>query len=263
MTDFVINQMTLRNKSSEEALKISAGLGCIGLEFRNDLSPPLFEVLTPKSLLDRANMYNQRILAIAEVKKFNDFSEKNLQRAKELIDLAFACGAESVVFVPSNDGTEADISDISAALQAYAPMLRNSGIKGIIEPLGFQSSSLQTKRKTVDAIEMSGCGDVYAIVHDTFHHYIASESEIFADFTGIVHVSGVTDSSLSPEAMMDEHRTFVDQDDCIRNIDQLSQLFSDGYTGPVSFELFAPEVHKLIDPMPQLEKTIHYIAACI
>ncbi len=56
-------------------------------------------------------------------------------------------------------------------------------------------------------------------------------------------MSGVTDPAVSLSGMQDAHRVLVVQGDRLGNIDQLATLDAMGWSGPVSFEAFAPSVH--------------------
>ena len=133
------------------------------------------------------------------------------------------------------------------ALAALAPHLRAAKIMGLVEPLGFAECSLRFKREAVDAIDAVDGADVYKVVHDTFHHYVAGETEIFPQQTGLVHISGVVDPGVGRDAMRDPHRVLVDAADRLDNLGQIRALESGGYTGPLSFEPFADSVSDATD----------------
>jgi 2-keto-myo-inositol isomerase len=142
-----------------------------------------------------------------------------------------------------------------------APILRDRGLVGLVEPLGFPVSSLRTKRAAVEAIDAAGGGDVYRLVHDTFHHHLAGETEFFPERTWLVHISGVVDPGLAVEEMLDRHRVLVDGTDRVENVAQMKALVAAGYDGPYSFEPFAPEIHGLADPAAALGASIDYVKA--
>jgi len=139
------------------------------------------------------------------------------------------------------------------------PLLDDHDLIGLIEPLGFETCALRRKKEAVEAIESVGAADRFKIVHDTFHHTLAGGGPIFPAYTGIVHISGIVDPTLNVSEMRDEYRILVDENDRIENIRQLEQLLSAGYTGPVSFEPFAPDVHNLKDAGRAIEKSFQYI----
>ena len=95
--------------------------------------------------------------------------------------------------------------------------------------------------------------------HDTFHHSLAGGGPIYAKKTGIVHISGVVDPSLSLGKMEDEHRVLVDEKDRLGNIEQITALLAAGYCGPISFECFSPKIHALVDPYIKIKKSFDYI----
>ncbi len=104
----------------------------------------------------------------------------------------------------------------------------------------------------VDAIEALGGRERIQLIHDTFHHHLAGESEILTACAGIVHVSGVGSRQLSLRPMRDHRRSLVGEDDMIGNIKQLDSLQSSGYPRTVSFEAFSPVVHAMCDPTQKL-----------
>lgn len=169
---------------------------------------------------------------------------------KRLIADAQASGAESISLIPSNDGRteldEARLDGFRDALSRILPMLEGTALTALVEPLGFTTSSLRRKREAITLIEEVGGKNRYKLVHDTFHHHLAGESEFFPEWTGIVHVSGVVDARLTPEEMRDEHRILVDAHDRLGNVAQISSLTAGGYGGAFSYECFAPSVH--VDP---------------
>ena len=72
MTSFALNHMTVARLTFVQLLDLAAELGCIGIEVRNDLPQPLFDGLDPAAAGAMARDKGLRILAVAEVKRFND-----------------------------------------------------------------------------------------------------------------------------------------------------------------------------------------------
>jgi 2-keto-myo-inositol isomerase len=70
----------------------------------------------------------------------------------------------------------------------------------------------------VDAIDAVGGADRFKLVHDTFHHYLAGERELFPERTGLVHISGVEDRSLPHDEIRDGHRVLVSPGDLMDNV---------------------------------------------
>jgi len=105
---------------------------------------------------------------------------------------------------------------LKTAFGEVLPMLRAHGIMGMIEPLGFEICLLRSKAM--------GGADTLKLVHDTFHNHLVGGGAIFPDHTGIVHVSGVTDTSVAVSDLRDGHRVLVDAVDRLGNVGQIRAL---------------------------------------
>lgn len=263
MLPFALNHMTVARMSYEELLDAAAALGCVGVEVRNDLPGPLFDGIDPARAREMARERSLRILALAEVKRFNDWSEERAREARDLMGIAVACGAEAVSLIPRNDnlgmGNGERQANLRVALKALRPMLEDHDLLGLVEPLGFETCPLRLKADSVEVIEALGAKGRFRLVHDTFHHHLAGGGPLFPEHTGIVHVSGVTDPSLAPGEMADAHRLLVGAEDRLGNVAQLRALEAAGWHGPVSFEAFAPETHAARDPVGDLRRSMDFI----
>lgn len=262
MLPFALNHMTVPRLGWEAFLGLAADLGCMGVEYRNDLPGPLFGGADPAAVGAAVRAKGLRFLALAEVKMFNDWSDAKAAEAEALMKIAVAAGAEAVSLIPRNDGVATGRGDsrrvTETALREILPMLQAHGLKAMVEPLGFEICSLRYKDILADAIDaVGGVGTCY-MVHDTFHHHLAGGGPLFAELTGIVHVSGVK-APVYVADMRDPHRVLVDADDVLGNVAQIRALRAAGYAGPISFEPFAPEVHALADAAPALKASIEFI----
>lgn len=244
-------------------LKLAKELGCIGVEFRNDLSSPLFDGGTPEEAASLAKEYNLDILALSEVKMFNDWSKETAEEADQLMRLAKACGAKAISLIPRNDGVGLGVTerkkDLSRAFYELLPMLKSYDLVGLVEPLGFESCGLRYKSDIVEEIEKLGAASTFKIVHDTFHHYLAGGGAFYPEHTGIIHISGVVDQTLTIAQMGDEHRILVDKDDRLGNVLQIEEMLAAGFNGPISFEAFSTQVHEMNKPQFQIQKSFEYI----
>jgi 2-keto-myo-inositol isomerase len=177
--------------------------------------------------------------------------------------VAQAAGAVSLI--PRNDnrgmGNGERQAALRVALRALKPMLEDHDLVGFVEPLGFEICALRYKADAVDAIEALDAKGRFKLVHDTFHHTLANGGAYFPEHTGIMHISGVADPSVTPAQMTDSHRVLVDRADRLGNIDQLSALSDAGWSGPLSFEAFAPQTHASQTPKADLAKSIDFICA--
>ena len=83
---------------------------------------------------------------MAEVKRFNDWSDTRASEALALIKIARAAGAEAVRLIPRNDklgmGNGERQAALRMALKALRPMLEDHGLVGMVEPLGFAQTAM-------------------------------------------------------------------------------------------------------------------------
>jgi 2-keto-myo-inositol isomerase len=267
MLPTAINHMTVARMSFVQLLDTAAALGCVGVEVRNDLPQPLFDGMDPAAAGQMARDKGLRILALAEVKRFNDWSEAKAVEALALMQIAVACGAEAVSLIPRNDnlgmGNGERQANLRVALRALKPMLEDHGLVGLVEPLGFEICALRTKAEAVEAIDALEATGRFKLVHDTFHHHLAHETALFAPHTGIIHISGVVDAALAVNEMGDQHRVLVDGTDRLGNVAQIAALQAAGYTGPISFEAFAPQTHALTDPARAIGQSFDFIRSAL
>ncbi len=259
---FAINHITAPKLSLEQFFAAARSLGLTEVEIRNDL-PDVVGTMRPEDVKAAAEKAGIAIISINALYPFNVWSGDLPKRAVALADYAAASGAKALVMCPLNDGTKVAFDDLVAALKAMKPILAERNLTGLVEPLGFPVSSLRTKKEALRAIDAAAGGDVCKLVHDTFHHHLAGETELFADRTGLVHISGVVDPTVAVADMLDAHRVLVDGADRLGNIAQIRALNAAGYGGPYSFEPFATEIHDLADPVSAVKESIAHIAATV
>ena len=263
MIQFALNHMTEARLSFRDLVALSAKLGLVGIEVRNDLPQPLFDGMDPVDAGKHVRDNGLRLLAVAEVKRFNDWSSDKEAEALALIKIAKASGAEAVSLIPRNDnlgmGNGERQAALRLALRALKPMLEDYDLVGMVEPLGFEICALRYKSEAVEGIEAVGGKGRFKLVHDTFHHTLAHGGPLFPDHTGIVHISGVTDQEVGINDMRDPHRVLVTSGDRLGNIDQIAALQASGWNGPVSYEAFSPVVHASTDPADALQRSINFI----
>lgn len=237
---------------------LAVSLGIADVEVRNELPGVAIADGTPPETVRReAEARGLTILSINALYPFNVWTPERAESAKALIDYAAACGAQGVVLCPLNDpahrAEDAErLGRLREALAALAPLLRRAGVTGLVEPLGFPESSLRFKREALAAIDAVGEAGTFKLVHDTFHHHVAGETEIFPGRTGLVHISGVADAGVARDAMRDAHRVLVDAGDRLDNLGQIRALAAGGYAGPLSFEPFADSVSNAVDIRSEL-----------
>jgi len=244
-----------------EFLELTSALQMKYAEVRNDL--PGQEVLDGlsqaelKAALDRTRV---QIVSINALYPFESGRHlpANLEKLRGLIAQARRVGCRCIVMCPFNEKgdprTPRERADeLVAALDAYGPLYAEAGMVGLIEPLGFERSALRTKRAALDGIARSKSPGSFALLHDTFHHYLSGEQELFPRETGLVHVSGVP-AGKPRSAIEDDDRILVDASDVMDNRRQVAALLAGGLTAPISFEPFSPAVRAL--PVPELKAAI-------
>jgi 2-keto-myo-inositol isomerase len=270
---FALNHISVPKADCRTFIDLASSLGCVGVELRNDFvsknlaTAVFFDGEQPSVIGEHARERGVRLLGLSEAYGFNRWAPEMADRIRLLIAQAKESGAESISLIPSNDGArETDakrLSDLRKTLSMILPMLQDAGIVALIEPLGFTTSSLRRKREVIDAITDLGGSGSFKLVHDTFHHFIANETEFFPEWTGVVHISGVIDPSPAVSEMQDGHRVLVNDQDRLQNIEQIRTLSSMGYEGPYSYEAFASSVQKDAAIAERLSTSMRFITSAL
>jgi 2-keto-myo-inositol isomerase len=265
---FALNHMTAPRLDIAAFFDLARKLGITEVEIRNDLGGDgVAGGLSADRVRALAASAGLSILSINALQRFNDWNDDRAAEAIELADYADACGAKALVLVPVNDGSGRANGErqgnLRIALKALHPILKARGLTGLIEPLGFEICSLRSKREAKEAISAIGADQTFGLIHDTFHHCLAEEPELFCAATGLVHISGVADPGARVADLRDPHRALVDGRDRLNNVGQIHALIQGGYAGPFSFELFADEVHQRDDIEAALIDSMNFIRAAL
>ena len=262
--DFAINHMTAPQLGLADFFALARDLHVPRVEIRNDISGNAILDGTSAAEVKRLASENDvAIISINALQKFNQWSDSRLAEAEALADYAAGCGAKALVLVAANDGAIENsglrIENTSELLRGIAPILRERQLIGLVECLGFESCSLRSKKEAVAAIDRANGRDVFRLTHDTFHHHLAGEPDLFPELTGLVHISGVEDPTLAVRDMRDSHRVLVGAGDRLDNIGQIAALRAAGYNGPLSFEPFAEDLRHLADPAGAVRQSMTFI----
>ncbi|MGO4336589.1 TIM barrel protein [Labrys sp. KB_33_2] len=247
---FALNHMTAPKLRPAEFFALARNLGIAEVEIRNDLAGnAILDGTSAVSMREEARRAGVEILSINALQRFNEWTAARASEAEELADYAAGAGAKALVLVPRNDGDGCGdgerLPNLIEALEALKPILSSRGLSGLVEPLGFEICSLRLKSEAVAGIDTVDGARTFKLVHDTFHHHLAGEAALFPNRTGLVHISGVDDTSVAVEEMRDSHRGLVGADDRLGNIAQIKALRAGGYTGALSFEPFAESIQKM------------------
>lgn len=227
------------------------------IELRNDLpGKEMIDDYSPEEIKELSKKYGVEILTINALQKFNlgTILPETIKELKKLIDLSLSIGCKAIVLCPNNDvndkrNSEKIFKETVKTLKSFGPLFQDSGIKGYLEPLGFEECSLRSIVTAMNAIQESGY-PVYKIVHDTFHHHIGPdtfdtiENDYDISYTGLVHISGV-ECDIPVEEYRDNHRVLVTAQDRLQNKEQIELLLKLGYAGNISFEPFSKTIQEM------------------
>lgn len=261
---FALNHMVAPRLPIAQFFALGKDVGVTQFEIRNDLSGnAILDGTSPQTVRSLATAAGVDLISINALQRFNEWTADRQVEAKGLASYAAECGAKALVLVPVNDGTGKGNGERQAnlrtALKGLKPILEAAGIIGLVEPLGFQICSLRSKREAAEAIADIGGAGRFKLVHDTFHHVLSGEPQMFPDVTGLVHISGVDDQKVAVDEMLDPHRVMVTRGDRLDNIGQIKALLAAGYSGPLSFEPFAASVHASPDALAMVRESMNYV----
>lgn len=250
-----LNRITSPALGLKEFLALASACACKGVELRNDLgNTHPYDNLDPAEVRKLLSQFNLEVVSINAQQRFNDGNPIRVEELETLLELGKNIGTKAIVLCPANgiEPTEDHnrwFDQTTEALAAFGPLFLQYKMLGYVEPLGFTVSSLRTKADAIQAIRLSGYEACYKVVHDTFHHHLAAEQQLFVPMTGLVHTSSVS-PEVNKEAT-DADRLILLDNDLLKSKEQVFSLLKEGYEGPVSFEPFSPQVQQL--PRKQLE----------
>ncbi|CAH2394245.1 Xylose isomerase domain protein TIM barrel [Mesorhizobium metallidurans STM 2683] len=252
---FALEDMAAPSVDVSAIFAVARDQGLTDVQIRDHhFSNPVTHAISAAQVRSAATEAGVTITSMNALQRFDDWTPTRRAEANKLADYAAACGAKTVVLVPVNHGSRASTGErhdsLRFALNALKPILQSRGLVGLIEPLGFRTCSLRSKKEAADAIAAVDGQSVFRLMHDTFHHTLAGETSLFGELTGLVHISGVNDP------------TFWIYPDCFLggsdNGSQIQALLDDGYAGPFSFEL-VEEVRTLDELAGALAASIDFV----
>jgi 2-keto-myo-inositol isomerase len=247
--NFSLNHMVAPKMAYDRFFDLTLSLGLNAVEIRNDIPASLMGLKNARAIARMAKERGITIINVNALQRWNQWSKAKADEAKKLAEYTAETGAKALILVPTNDvkfrpSTEARLEGLRTALAALAPILKDNGLTGLVEPLGFSECSLRLKSEAVALIDEVGGTKRFKLTHDTFHHFVAGEKDVFAARTGLIHISGVSDAKANLATLRDSARELVDAGDRIDNKGQVKALLAQGFKGYVSYEPFAAHVHK-------------------
>ncbi len=263
------------NRSSAQQLSLGAFIGLAqvagirAVEIRSDIPGREFADGMPAATLSaRLQDAGLQVASVNALQRFNAWTEGRATEARHLITYAAGIRAAGVVLCPMIDQaiswSEAEAArNLRQALSMLAPILRDQGVMGYVEPLGMRGSTMKRQILAVEAITDLDAWDCFAICHDTFQFYRCGDDRMFPEHFGICHISGIPRTARAADDLRDDERGFVWLDDRIGTLDQLRHILDAGYSGPASMEAFAPEVQNDPAISAHLVASLDYIRASL
>ena len=238
---FALNQIIFPDLPFKDFLTFSKRLNVKAIEIRNDIKTNLIKENDPIQIKSICEDNDINILSINALQKFNIWNKDRENEFISLCKYADKANINAIVLVPLNDGSinsqKEQIQLLEHSLININKIINNFNVIALVEPLGFNQSSLRFKSLTANVIK-SLQSNKFKIIHDTFHHALAKEKEFFPSLTGLVHFSGVSNMYKNIE-LNDDHRSIVDDEDILENIYQIKKLSKFNYKGYFSFEPFS------------------------
>lgn len=257
---FCLNRKAAPSISLDQTIPSVSSLGINNIELRNDLygAPDNASILDDidnskvKDLLKKNHVSVESINAIGNTDK-REMVDENLQSLTEMLDIAKGLDIKNVIFCPvrSTDDTRSSSQredDAVANLQEYSKVLKQYGVNGLLEPLGFTDSTLRTPWGGQKVIEKTGVEN-FKIVADTFHYYLANVNEmdfhekVNPDFIGLVHLSSVI-AKKNRDSLDDQDRYMLDNGDVMNSAKWAKIIEESGYRGLYAFEPFSDDLKK-------------------
>jgi 2-keto-myo-inositol isomerase len=261
---FSLNHMVAPKLGYNAFFDLALSLGVDAVEIRNDIPTALMGNKNAKMIGTLGKDKGITIINVNALQRWNQWSKAKSDEAKKLAEYTALTGAKNLILVPTNDkkfkpSLEERLDGLRVALHGLKSILKDHGLIGCVEPLGFEECSLRLKAEAIAAIDDVGGARRFKVTHDTFHHFVAGEKDVFADRTGLIHVSGVVDRKHSASTMRDAQRVLVDAHDMIDNRGQVKRLMAGGYEGYVSFEPFSIAVHKSKQIARDVARSMDYL----
>jgi len=260
--NFALNRIISPNLSFNHFIKLVKKTKLQNIEIRNDLLTNKIENENLRYIKEITSKNKIEIISINALQKFNIW---NKDREKELLFLckyAKKIGCKGIVLVPLNTGeyTEYRLRNkiLIIALKQIEIIINDFGLIGYIEPLGFKTSSLRLKSEIAKVINSLPKKSNLMILHDTFHHYLSQEKEIYSELTGLVHISGV-DKKIKKKEMKDDDRVLINENDIIGNLEQIDKLISEGYKKIFSLEPFSKKIQNISNPSSEIIESVDYL----
>ncbi|CNG95396.1 Predicted sugar epimerase [Yersinia thracica] len=263
---FCINRKIAPNLSIESFFRLVKKCGLNKVELRNDMpGGKVTDELSSAQLNTLTDEYGIEIVTINALQYFNlpEHRPALLKEAENMLKQAKAINCRGVILCPNcsaNDRRSAEQKeqDTLDALVLLAPLFKKYQVTGLVEPLGFEISSLRSHLLTQSIIRKSAAP--YKMVLDTFHYYLSDiapaefDAHIDINTIGLVHLSGVEEARLK-STLTDEDRIMLGEQDKLNSKQQVANLERLGYQGIYAFEPFSSQLNTWSEA--DIEREIH------
>lgn len=258
--DFCINRKAAPGLDLKDFIRMVADLGIKYIELRNDITGKVdnstilddYQPEEIKALLDEKGIQVVDINAQGNMDLAAKLDE-NITSLEEMIRIGRVLKVKNILFCPVRDENDSRTSEEKhqgavSNMRAYSKLLKENGMSGLLEPLGFMDSSLRTPWEAQEVIKDAGV-DNFKLVADNFHYYLANvtqadfDTKVDPQMVGLVHLSSVINHK-NREDLGDADRIMLDENDIMHADDHARMFENSSYSGLYSFEPFSPDLYK-------------------
>ena len=157
---FSLNHMVAPKLGYAEFFDLALSLGVNAVEIRNDIPTALMGNKNAKMIGKLARDKGIAIINVNALQRWNQWNKAKADEARKLAEYAALTGAKNLILVPTNDKKfrpehKARLEGIRMALSALKDILKDHGLIGFVEPLGFVECSLRLKAEAIAAISLT------------------------------------------------------------------------------------------------------------
>lgn len=263
---FALNRTCAPQLSLADFIALAQGAGVQAVEIRGDIEGREFaDGTTAAEVRARLDDAGLAAASVNALQRFNDWSDERAREAKAMIAYTAALGAPGLVLCPAHTPQNWDAaragSQLREGLRQLAPILRDHGVTGYVEPLGMRHSTLTRQDMAATAIAEVEGWDCFALCYDTFQFFRCGDDALVPGRIGLAHISGISRPDLAPQDLTEPDRGLVFAGDRVGNIAQLRSLIAAGYSGYISLEPFDPGVQGDPDLPRKLRASLDHVAA--
>ena len=182
---FALNHMVAPRLGHAAFFDLARRVGVADVEIRNDLPGVALADGTPAAEVgEAAKARGLGVLTINALQRFNLWDDARAAEAKAMIDQCAASGAKALILCPVND------VDYRAGGERAPRRIDQGAERAETDAVGGRRPRLRRAarlRRMLSAVEggsdrgdrRGNGGDVFRVVHDTFHHFVAGETKMF------------------------------------------------------------------------------------